>query len=117
MTFDSLSFLAFLLLIYISYWSVRTWRARKMLLLFGSYLFYGAWNPFFVLLLIATTGFDWLAARWIERIGEASQRKLLLAASIAINLCALGFFKYAQFFADNAVALAKLVGIDFRPIS
>ena len=117
MTFDSLSFLAFLVLIYVCYWGVRSWRARKMLLLGGSYLFYGAWNPFFVLLLVATTGFDWLAARWMERVAEPSRRKAIVAASIAINLCALGFFKYAQFFADNAVALARLVGIDFRPIS
>src|SRR4051794_13870161 len=117
MTFDSLSFLAFLVLIYIAYWGVRTWRARKMLLLGGSYLFYGAWNPFFVLLLIATTGFDWFAARWIERTDQHSRRKALLAASIAINLCALGFFKYAQFFADNAVGLAKLAGVNFKPLA
>src|SRR3954467_12106330 len=111
MTFDSLSFLAFLVLIYIAYWGVRTWRARKMLLLGGSYLFYAAWNPFFVLLLVATTGFDWLAARWMERVDVAGRRKAILAASIIVNLSALGFFKYAQFFSDNAILLAKVVGI------
>lgn len=116
MTFDSLSFLAFLLLIYAAYWMVRSWRARKMLLLGGSYLFYGAWNPFFVLLLMATTGFDWIAARLMERVDKASQRKAIMAASIAVNLSALGFFKYAQFFADNAIDLARLVGVDFKPI-
>src|SRR5580765_4078936 len=117
MTFDSLSFLVFLLLIYVAYWSVRGCRGRKLLLLGGSYLFYGAWNPFFGLLLVATTGFDWLAARWMTSVVDASRRKLILAASITVNLCALGFFKYAQFLADNAVALARLVGIDFRPLS
>src|SRR5437763_7713626 len=106
MTFDSLSFLVFLLLIYVSYWGVREWKTRKMLLLGGSYLFYGAWNPFFVLLLVATTGFDWIAAHWIERSAHPSRRKAILAASITINLCALGFFKYAQFLSDNAIALA-----------
>jgi alginate O-acetyltransferase complex protein AlgI len=40
-----------------------------------------------------------------------------MAASIAINLGALGFFKYAQFFADNAVDLLRVFGIDFRPLS
>src|SRR5258705_8232256 len=113
MTFDSLSFLVFLVLIYLGYWAVRTWRTRKILLLAGSYVFYGAWNPFFVLLLIATTGFDWLAARWMERIAEPAHRRWILVASITVNLCALGFFKYAQFFADNAIALAKVAGIDF----
>ncbi len=117
MTFDSLSFLLFLVLIYAAYWGVRTWRYRKMLLLGGSYLFYAAWNPFFVVLLVATTGFDWLAARWMERIDVPARRKAIMAASIAVNLCALGFFKYAQFFADNAIGLAKLVGIDFKPMA
>jgi alginate O-acetyltransferase complex protein AlgI len=116
-TFDSLSFLTFLVLIYVAYWCVRTWKVRKILLLGGSYLFYGAWNPFFVLLIIATTGFDWLAGRWIERTEQPGRRKALLAASITINLCALGFFKYAQFFVDNAIELAHLVGITFKPIS
>src|SRR5512143_531164 len=73
-TFDSLSFLAFLVLIYAVYWCVRTWRVRKMLLLGASYLFYGAWNPFFVLLIVATTGFDWLAGRWMERVDRPAQR-------------------------------------------
>ncbi|MBP1689198.1 MAG: hypothetical protein H6Q33_5341, partial [Deltaproteobacteria bacterium] len=95
MTFDSLSFLAFLVLIYAAYWCVRTWRVRKMLLLGASYLFYGAWNPFFVLLIVATTGFDWIAARWMERMDRQDRRRLVLAASITVNLCALGFFKYA----------------------
>jgi alginate O-acetyltransferase complex protein AlgI len=117
MTFDSLSFLVFLALIYAAYWGVRSWRSRKMLLLGGSYLFYAAWNPFFVLLLVATTGFDWFAARWMERTDAPARRKAIMAASIAVNLCALGFFKYAQFFADNAVALAKLAGIDFKPMA
>src|SRR6185295_12399934 len=97
MTFDSLSFLVFLGLIYALYWSVRSWRSRKLLLLGGSYLFYAAWNPFFVLLLVATTGFDWLAARWMERTDTQSRRKAIMAASIVVNLSALGFFKYAQF--------------------
>ena len=116
-TFDSLSFLTFLVLIYAAYWCVRTWRTRKMLLLGASYLFYGAWNPFFVLLIVATTGFDWIAARWMERADQPARRQLILAASITINLCALGFFKYAQFFADNAIYLARLAGVDFKPIS
>src|SRR5882672_4411754 len=117
MTFDSLSFLVFLVLIYAAYWGVRSWRARKMLLLGGSYLFYAAWNPFFVVLLVATTGFDWVAARWMERVEAPARRKAILAASITVNLCALGFFEYAQFFADNAIELAKLVGIDFKPLA
>jgi D-alanyl-lipoteichoic acid acyltransferase DltB (MBOAT superfamily) len=117
MTFDSLTFAAFLVAIYLAYWTIPGWTWRKRLLLGGSYLFYAAWNPFFVLLLVATTGFDWLMARRLEREEHTGYRKALLWASIMVNLCALGFFKYAQFFADTAIDLAQLVGIVYEPIN
>src|SRR5947207_13106590 len=101
MTFDSLTFAVFLALSFVGYWTTRSWTARKALLLACSYVFYAAWNPFFVVLIVATTGFDWFAARWMDRSATASRRKAIMAASIAINLSALGFFKYAQFFADT----------------
>lgn len=117
MTFDSLTFLVFLALVFAGFWSVKSWTARKAFLLGASYLFYGAWNPFFVLLIVATTGFDWFAARWMDRTSRASGRKAILALSIAINLGALSFFKYAQFFSDTAIELLRVAGVDFKPVS
>src|SRR5512140_996343 len=116
MTFDSLTFLAFLVCVYAAYWAVSGWTARKVLLLFASYVFYGAWNPFFVLLLIGTTGFDWVAGRILERTQAPQRRKLLLLGSIAVNLSALGFFKYAQFFTNTAIDLARMFSIDWKPL-
>jgi alginate O-acetyltransferase complex protein AlgI len=116
MTFDSLTFAVFLALTWGAYWATPGWRARKVLLLVLSYVFYAAWNPFFVLLIIATTGFDWLMGRALERDRPAVRRRVLLLASITVNLCALGFFKYAQFFTDTAIDLARVFGIAFRPI-
>ena len=117
MTFDSLTFVVFLAAIFGGYWAVRSWTARKAFLLGASYLFYAAWNPFFVLLIIATTGFDWLASHWMDRVQHPSYRRAILASSIAINLGSLGFFKYAQFFSDNAVDLLHVFGIRFEPVS
>ncbi len=117
MTFDSLTFVVFLALTFAAYWATPSWTARKVLVLACSYLFYAAWNPFFVLLIIATTGFDWCAARWMDRAKAQSRRKAIMAASIVINLGALGFFKYAQFFADTAVDLLRVFNIDFKPLS
>ncbi len=116
MTFDSLTFLAFLCVVYAAYWVVSGWKARKVLLLFTSYVFYGAWNPFFVFLLIGTTGFDWVAGRLLERIEATEARRALLIASIAVNLSALGFFKYAQFFTDTAIDLARIFSIHWKPL-
>src|SRR6266550_57659 len=117
MTFDSLTFVVFLALTFVAYWATPSWTARKALVLACSYVFYAAWNPFFVLLIIATTGFDWFAARWMDRTKAQSRRKAIMAASIAINLSALGFFKYAQFFVDNAVDLLRVFSVDFKPLS
>ena len=117
MTFDSLTFVVFLAAIFAGYWTVRSWPARKVFLLAASYLFYAAWNPFFVLLIIATTGFDWLASHWMNRTRHLPYRRAILAASITINLGSLGFFKYAQFFSDTAVDLLHVFGINFEPVS
>ncbi|MEP7205679.1 MAG: MBOAT family O-acyltransferase [Casimicrobiaceae bacterium] len=116
MTFDSLTFLAFLCVVYLAYWLVAGWTARKALLLVASYVFYGAWNPFFVLLLMATTGFDWVAGRLLERMEAQARRRALLIASILVNLSALGFFKYAQFFSDTAIDLARMFSIHWKPL-
>ncbi|MDQ6620688.1 MAG: MBOAT family protein [Pseudomonadota bacterium] len=116
MTFDSLTFLVFLACIYVAYWAVSSWTLRKSLLLFASYLFYAAWNPFFVLLLVATTGFDWIAGRVLERTQAPRRRKLLLLGSIVVNLSALGFFKYAQFFTNTAIDLARSFSIEWKPL-
>ena len=117
MTFDSLTFAVFLLGTWAVFWATPQWHARKVLLLVLSYVFYAAWNPFFVLLLIATTGFDWLMGRKLEREQRLSWRRVLLLGSIIVNLSALGFFKYAQFFTDTAIDLAHVFGITYRPIN
>ena len=58
MLFNSLTFVVFFLVVLAAYWTIRSWEARKNLLLVASYLFYGAWNPPFAALLFATTALD-----------------------------------------------------------
>src|ERR1700730_12908270 len=117
MTFDSLTFVVFLALTFAAYWATPSWTARKVLVLACSYVFYAAWNPFFVLLIIATTGFDWFAARWMDRTKAQSRRQAIMAAAIAINLSALGFLRYAHFCAANAVNLLRFFSVVFKPLS
>ncbi len=58
MLFNSLTFVVFFALVLSAYWTMRSWTARKNLLLVASYIFYGAWNPPFALLLFATSALD-----------------------------------------------------------
>jgi hypothetical protein len=51
MLFDSLTFVVFFVVVVTTYWSIRSWQARKNFLVVASYIFYGAWNPPFAALL------------------------------------------------------------------
>jgi len=42
MLFNSLTFVAFFAIVVTAYWSIRSWNARKNLLVGASYIFYGA---------------------------------------------------------------------------
>ena len=50
---------------------MRSWPARKNLLVVASYIFYGAWNPPFAALLFATTAMDFYLGRIMGRQSTA----------------------------------------------
>jgi alginate O-acetyltransferase complex protein AlgI len=115
MLFNSLTFLVFFATVLTAYWTLRSWEARKSLLLAASYLFYGTWNPPFALLLFATTALDfWLGAR-IAAAGGPRARRSWLGASLASNLSMLGFFKYGNFLLQNFQWLLARAGVDYQP--
>ena len=116
MTFDSLTFAVFLAIVFPLYALLRSWSARKNVLLVASCVLYGSWNPFFLLLLAFTTVFDWWAAQRIHASANESQRRIWFWASIAASLSLLGYFKYAQFFANTAIDWFGLVGVEYQPI-
>ena len=114
MLFNSLTFVVFFMVVVTLYWSVRSWNARKNLLVTASYIFYGAWNPPFAALLFTTTAMDfWLGARIAKAKGRA--RKLWLVASVCMNLSMLGFFKYGNFLLENFKWLMAQIGVIYQP--
>lgn len=115
MTFNSLVFLVFFAIVLSLYWLIRSWRARKGVLLVASYLFYAAWNPPFVVLLWISTIVDWFVARRIASTQDQTRRRSLLLVSLGTNLGLLGYFKYADFFLDNFVVLMAALGVDYQP--
>jgi alginate O-acetyltransferase complex protein AlgI len=116
MTFDSLTFVLFLAIVFPIYLAARSWNARKNWLVVASCVFYGSWNPFFLLLLGFTTVFDWWAALRIHRSTDDVSRKRWMIASVVASLSILGYFKYAQFFANTAVEWLSYVGVTYQPI-
>jgi D-alanyl-lipoteichoic acid acyltransferase DltB (MBOAT superfamily) len=115
MLFNSLTFVVFFALVVSAYWSIRSWKARKNLLVVASYIFYGAWNPPFAALLFSTTAMDfWLGSRIARAKGRHSRRGWLVA-SVCMNLSMLGFFKYGNFLLQNFQWLLARIGIVYQP--
>jgi alginate O-acetyltransferase complex protein AlgI len=115
MLFNSLTFVVFFALVLGAYWTIQSWNARKNLLLVASYVFYGAWNPPFALLLFATTALDFFLGSRIAQAQRPSTRKAWMIASVASNLSMLGFFKYGNFLLENFQWLLARAGVAYQP--
>jgi alginate O-acetyltransferase complex protein AlgI len=115
MLFNSLTFVVFFSVVLAGYWTLKSWTARKNLLLVASYLFYGAWNPPFALLLFATTALDFFLGGKIAQAQAPAARKLWLIASVTSNLSMLGFFKYGNFLLENLQWLLARGGVAYQP--
>ena len=110
MTFTTLTFLIFLILVFTVYWSIRNRRYQNMLLIAASYFFYGWWDWRFCSLMLISSLVDFFVGLGLERTDRPRRRKALVAVSILCNLGMLGFFKYFNFFAENFALLANVVG-------
>jgi D-alanyl-lipoteichoic acid acyltransferase DltB (MBOAT superfamily) len=113
MTFNSAEFAVFLPAILIVYWVLRRHLvAQNVMLLVGSYLFYGWWDYRFLSLIAVSTIADYSIARRLGVTNDERARKLLLIASAVVNLGILGFFKYYGFFVDSFEQLVSGLGFD-----
>ncbi len=115
MVFNSYTFIAFFAIMLLVYNLPISWKARKMSLLIGSYLFYAAWNPPFILLLWLSTVVDFFVGRALYTQQNPVRKKILLVVSLIGNLGMLCFFKYGTFLLENFVALVNTFGVDFHP--
>ena len=115
MVFNSFTFALFFACILLIHNLPIPWRVKKANLLFGSYIFYAAWNPPFVVLLWISTLVDWFLARRIFSAKSDFWRRIYLLGSLSVNLGLLAFFKYGSFLLENFVSVIKLFGIMYEP--
>ena len=134
MTFVSLPFFAFVAVLSAIYFLTPK-QFRWVVLLAGSYYFYWTNSRWLVLVLFATTMATFLIGLWIQRVRDRDQafldankaklsreeRKVrkqatrrvtrrILLLGILVDLGALLYLKYFNFFAANANALLTSVG-------
>ena len=109
MTLISLQFATYTALVLALYYALPR-RPQNVLLLAASYGFYVTWSAWYAGVLAALTAFNFaLAPRLRSADGTPHRRRLWLG--IGVNLAALGFFKYAGFFADDLGAWLGRVGL------
>lgn len=105
MVFSSLVFLCvFLPLTFVLERLMPTIRAKNALLIVVSLLFYSYGEPVLVLLMLASTFFNFLLGRLVAT-GEDAVRKRWLVAAVAVNLGLLGVFKYSDMAVSTVNAL------------
>ena len=99
MQFTQISFAIFFIVIFLLYWLVlRKWHfAQNVLLLAGSYVFYGWWDWRFLSLIILTTLTTYFSARFARK----RHGKTITAINIIFNIGMLLVFKYLNFFIEN----------------
>jgi alginate O-acetyltransferase complex protein AlgI len=86
-------------------------RAKLDVLLFASCLFYAAWDWRYLGLLLFVSAANYLCGKRIAESKEPGARKAWLAASVAVSLGTLGYFKYTGFFLENLNALLTTLGM------
>jgi len=103
MLFNSYEYALFLPLVFALYWGIGGQKPilQNGFLLIASYVFYGWWDPRFLILIVISSLIDFYTGLRIHRSETPNERRAFLALSLAVNLGMLCYFKYANFFIEN----------------
>ena len=132
MLFNSFGYAVFLPVIFLLYWALPG-KWRWALLLAASYFFYASWGAAYIPVLLLTTAVSYFAALYIEGAGRRPTRqkagrrrtkpgspaagKTVLILSVTFCAALLFFFKYLNFFSENAAALLQRFSIPVQPLT
>lgn len=94
----------------------RTTTLRILYVIAFSLFFYYKSSGIYFLLLVFASVSDYLIAHSIARTKDPKTKKRWVAASVAINLGMLGYFKYTNFFVEIANSLVGAGFLDFQNI-
>lgn len=114
MLFHSREFLFYFLPIvyfgWLALFLARRQRLATAWLTVASLVFYGYWNPPYLILLAASLIGNFLVGKWVDPDQGRGQRRrfAVLTAGVIGNLALLGYFKYANFFVDTLNAAFDL---------
>ena len=124
MLFSSITFLFLFLPIVLAVYYIVPYKAKNIILLAASLLFYAWGEPVYVILMILSILFNYFCGQDIRERGDDPRRaKMSLIFALTGNILILGFFKYFPFLMETLNAmlpedipyreLALPVGISF----
>jgi len=104
-----LLFLPIVLAVFFALGPQRNGVPAKLWLLAASLFFYAWWNPPYILLLLASIGLNYAVGGQIIAAVKQDRRTVAqrwLLAGVLVNLAAIGYYKYRDFFLGNVEALS-----------
>lgn len=117
MLFSSLIFIwYFLPIVFCVYACIPNLKARNLLLLAASILFYAWGEPVYVILMLVSITLNYIFGLMIHRNSRKGTRQFLVLACVGINLLLLGYFKYFNFFAELFNSAVGRQAVGFREI-
>ena len=115
MIFNSVTFVVFLVMVVVLYWTLPL-KAKKWMLLVVSCAFYGFWRWEYLSIMFVSALTDYYTALAIgdTPVENKTKRRWLLAITLFVNLGLLCYFKYLYFFTENTNGLMQWVGIGYQ---
>src|ERR1700761_6796434 len=103
MIFNSIVFFCFFTIFFFLYWFIfnKSAKLQNIILLIGSYVFYGWWNWNLVTLLVCYSLVNYLLALYIDKSQQQSVKSILKNAATIIGIGLLFYFKYTNFFIES----------------
>ena len=108
MLFSSIPFLYYFLPAVLFFYFISPKALKNTVLLVFSLAFYAWGEPKYVFLMIATVGVNYILGLLIEKFRGRWVSKFFVVLSVGASLAVLGYFKYANFFAENFSALTGI---------
>ena len=111
MLFNSLDYILFLGIAVAGFWLLARHAQLRIIFVFvASCLFYMAWHPAYIVLILGSTVLDFAVGLRIHATNDPKARKRWLVVSLVANLGLLGLFKYFNFASQ---ATADVLGLFF----
>ncbi|MGD1097491.1 MAG: MBOAT family O-acyltransferase [Bryobacteraceae bacterium] len=102
MLLSSSTYFIFLFAVFLLYWPLSRVRSLTLgLILFANYFFYAKWGLFYLALIPAVSSCDYVFGLGMQYSTRPLVRRILVTASIVMNLGLLVFFKYMPFLFEN----------------